>query len=66
METNQNDGRFQVVTVQAFLEWMMSAQRRTGRETQIDPPRVQFSGLQRLLRPQPVVLQRHEPSTDRQ
>ena len=23
METNQNDGRFQVVTVQAFLEWMI-------------------------------------------
>ena len=44
----------------------LSVQRRTGRETQIDPPRVQFSGLQRLLRPQPVVLKRHEPSTDRQ
>ena len=23
METNQNDGRFQVVTVQAFPEWMI-------------------------------------------
>ena len=23
VETNQNDGRFQVVTVQAFLEWMI-------------------------------------------
>ena len=44
----------------------LSAQRRTERQTQIYPPRVQFSGLQRLLRPQPFVPQRHEPSTDRQ